>query len=236
MGQLARRLNEMAQELQELLETRRELAVIEERNRLARDLHDSAKQQAFAAAGQISAAHKLLKDDPEAAEAHIREAERLTLALRVELTNLIQQLRPAALEGMGLAAAISKYGEEWSRQNSIKVEFRVQRRRQLPLEIEQTIFRIVQEALANVARHSNATQVEIDLIYNNDLITCVIHDNGVGFAPLTSEKGFGLRSMTERAGDLGGDLVIKSDKSEGTSVSITIPAISSTNSTCGGNR
>ena len=68
LGQLAQRLNEMSQQLQRLLETRRELAVVEERNRLARDLHDSAKQQAFAAAAQISAARKLIKSDPAAAE------------------------------------------------------------------------------------------------------------------------------------------------------------------------
>lgn len=223
LGQLARRLDEMSQQLQEMLETRRELAVVEERNRLARDLHDSAKQQAFAAAGQISAAHKLLKDDPEAAERHIREAERLTLALRVELTNLIQQLRPAALEGMGLAAALSNYSQEWSHQNAIEVEFRVQRQRQLPLEVEQTIFRIAQEALANVARHSNADQVEIDLIYNDDIVSCAIHDNGVGFDPNIIETGFGLRSMAERANASGGDLVIESDHSKGTSISISIP-------------
>jgi len=223
LGQLARRLNEMSQQLRELLETRRELAVVEERNRLARDLHDSAKQQAFAAGAQISAAHKLIKNDPAAAETHIIEAVRLTLALRQELTNLIQQLRPAALEGKGLAAALSEYTEEWSRQNEVATELRVKHQRPLPLEIEQTIFRIVQEALANVAKHSQASRVEIDLIYNNDIVSCAIHDYGAGFDPEKSRKGFGLHSMAERAEALGGDLVIESNKIEGTSISMTIP-------------
>jgi NarL family two-component system sensor histidine kinase LiaS len=223
LGQLAQRLNEMSQQLQGLLETRRELAVVEERNRLARDLHDSAKQQAFAAAAQISAARKLLSDNPEAAETHIKEAERLTLALRQELTSLIQQLRPAALEGKGLAAALSEYSREWSRQNGISAEVRVQRQRSLPLEIEQTVFRIVQEALANIARHSKAKQVEIELIYTRDSVSCSINDDGVGFDPKTGEKGFGLRSMSERAEGLGGNLMIKSDQGEGTSISVNFP-------------
>jgi NarL family two-component system sensor histidine kinase LiaS len=231
LGQLARRLDEMSQQLQELLETRRELAVIEERNRLARDLHDSAKQQAFAAAGQISAAHKLIKIDPEAAEIHIKEAEKLTLALRQELTNLIQQLRPAALEGKGLATALNDYCEGWSRQNAVETDLRIRHQRQLDLEIEQTIFRILQEALANIARHSNANQVEIDLIYKTDHVTCTIRDNGGGFDLENRDGGHGLRSMAERATAIGGDLEIESIRGEGTSISITIPVNGSIKST-----
>ena len=105
----------------------------------------------------------------------------MTKDLRQELTNLIQQLRPAALEGKGLAAALGEYAEDWSRQNGIAAEVHVQRQRSLPLEIEQTVFRIVQEALANVARHSDASSVEINLIYTKDIISCSIHDDGDGF-------------------------------------------------------
>jgi NarL family two-component system sensor histidine kinase LiaS len=223
LGQLSQRLNEMSQQLGELLETRRELAIVEERNRLARDLHDSAKQQAFAAAAQISAARKLIKSDPGAAETHIQEAERLTKDLRQELTNLIQQLRPAALEGKGLAAALGDYVEDWSRQNGITAQVHVQRERSLPLEIEQTLFRIVQEALANVSRHSNASSVKIDLIYSQDIISCSIHDDGAGFDIDKERKGVGLRSMAERANALGGKMTIESNHSEGTSISITMP-------------
>ena len=108
---------------------------------------------------------------------------------------------------------------------------RVRRQRQLDLEIEQTIFRIVQEALANVARHSNASQVDIDLIYKIDYVTCTIRDNGGGFDPENRDGGFGLRSMAERAAAIGGDLEIESIKGEGTSISITIPVNGSIKST-----
>jgi len=223
LGLLAHRLNEMSHQLQSFIETRRELAVVEERNRLARDLHDSAKQQAFAAAAQISAARKYLPADPQAAERHIQEAERLTLALRQELTNLIQQLRPAALEGKGLAAALNEYTQEWSRQSGIAVEVRVQRQRALDLDIEQTVFRIVQEALSNIARHSKATQVDIELIYSNDVVACSIHDDGSGFDPDSVRKGFGVQSMGERVERLGGTLLIESKLGAGTTISIYIP-------------
>jgi NarL family two-component system sensor histidine kinase LiaS len=223
LGQLAHRLNEMSLQLDGMMETRRELAIMEERNRLARDLHDSAKQQAFAAAAQISTARKLINTDPEAAEKHIQEAERLTLALRKELTSLIQQLRPAALEGKGLAAALYEYTQEWSRQSGIAANVRVQRQRALDLEIEQNVFRIVQEALSNIARHSNATQVDIEVIYSTNNITSSIHDNGSGFDPGSVNNGFGMQSMSERAERLGGTLSIESKPGAGTIISIKLP-------------
>lgn len=223
LGQLASRLNRMAEQLQNLLDTRRELAVVEERNRLARDLHDSAKQQAFAVAAQIGTARALLKHNPEAAESHLIEAERLTYELRRELTNLIQELRPAMLQGKGLAAALREYAADWSRQNRITLEMRIQGERVLPLEIEQTIFRIVQEALANVARHSEASSGEIGLVYTGDDITLSVSDDGRGFDVNAGHSGFGLGSMQERVRALGGNLSIESVPGKGTHVSCTVP-------------
>jgi len=223
LGQLARRLNDMARQLQHLLETRRELAVLEERNRLARDLHDSAKQQAFAAAAQVSAARALLKDDPEAAATHIEEAERLIYELRQELTSLVQELRPASLEDQGLASAVREYAADWSRQNGILHAVRLQGARSLPLEIEQAVFRIVQEALANVARHSQAGSVEIALVYANDEITLTVTDDGRGFDVDGKRSGCGRSSMQERAEALGGKLAVGSVPGKSTSVSCTAP-------------
>jgi signal transduction histidine kinase len=222
LGQLASRLNQMAQELENLLDTRRELVVIEERNRLARDLHDSVKQQAFAASAQISAAKKLLAQDPAKATEHIEQAERLTDTLRKELTSLIQELRPPALEGKGLAAALRDYGEDWSRQNEIEMDLRLKGEKPLSLVIEQTIFRIVQEALANVTRHSKADKVEIGLVYTREDLTCSIYDNGRGFDSNEIQMGFGIRSMQERANSLGSQLNIESTVGEGTTIKFVI--------------
>jgi len=223
LGYLAQRLNQMAGQLEQLLDTRRELAVVEERNRLARDLHDSAKQQAFAAAAQVSAARALLKPDPEAAESHIEEAERLIYDLRQELTSLIQELRPAALESKGLAPAVTDYAEDWSRQNGIIAEVIVQGERSLPLDSEQTLYRIMQEALANVARHSEAGKVEIRLAYAKKEITLTVTDDGHGYGTDDKSSGFGLSSMQDRAQRAGGKLTVETVLEKGTTVSCTLP-------------
>jgi signal transduction histidine kinase len=223
LGQLAQRLNHMAQQLEQLLSTRRELAAVEERNRLARDLHDSVKQQAFAAAAQVSAAKMLLEREPAAAAAHVEQVERLIYDLRQELTGLIQELRPAALEGKGLASALREYTADWSRQNGIELELRVQGERSLSLDVEQAVFRIVQEALANVARHSEASNAEIELIYTKLAISCTISDDGLGFGPHQEHSSFGLRSMQERASALGGALTVESVSGAGTRISLAVP-------------
>jgi NarL family two-component system sensor histidine kinase LiaS len=230
LGQLARRLNDMAQQIQQLLEARRELVVVQERNRLARELHDSAKQQAFAVAAQISAARTLLKRDPQAAEIHIEEAERLTFQLRQELTSLIQELRPAALESKGLASALREYAADWSRQNGVLLEVRIQGERSIPLELEQAAFRIVQEALANIARHSGAESAEMELIYTEHAIACTVSDDGSGFDPDTARSGFGLRSMQERANALGSTLTVDSIMGKGTRISLLVPLSASLDS------
>jgi len=99
LGQLARHLYHMAIQLRRLLETRQELATLEERNRLARDLHDSIKQQVFATAMQVATAQALLPHDPEGAQAHLAESQRLVQQTQQELTGLIHELRPGSLEG-----------------------------------------------------------------------------------------------------------------------------------------
>ncbi|HLV43900.1 MAG TPA: sensor histidine kinase [Aggregatilineales bacterium] len=222
LGQLARRLNRMAEQLQNLMAVREDVAALEERNRIARDLHDSAKQQAFAASAQIGAARALLEVDPQAAEKHLAEAEALTDALRRELTSLIHELRPVALGSRGLAAALEAYAGEWARRNEIEVEVRVVGEPVLRPQVEEALFRIVQEALANVARHSGARHAEVRLHADPAGVSLTIADDGAGFDPATARRGFGLRSMSERAAALGGTLDVQSG-SDGTRISVRCP-------------
>lgn len=225
VGQLARHLNHMAIQLQNLLQTRQELATLEERNRLARDLHDSVKQQIFAAIMQVGAAKALIQQDPAVAQTHLLEADQLVRQAQQELTGLILELRPAALEGKGLARALAEYASNWSRQTHIKAEVRVSGERPLPLPLEQTLFRIAQEALANVARHSRASHTEIHLGWENGDVTLTVADNGVGFniAYKPGRKGVGLESMRERIQALGGRFVVESEPGEGTQVVAELP-------------
>jgi len=223
IGSLAQDLNRMAQQLESLLEKRQAISVMEERNRLARDLHDSAKQQAFAASAQLGAARALWQQSPEAAHAHLAEAAALVDEVRQELTHLIQELRPAALKGTGLAGALRDYALDWANHNGIEADVRVQGERPLPLDTEQTLFRIAQEALANVARHSQASKAEISLIYDAGSIGLTISDDGQGFDVNKKQPGLGLRSMRERAELLQGTLVIVSTFGRGTKVLVKSP-------------
>jgi NarL family two-component system sensor histidine kinase LiaS len=225
LGELARRLNRMAEQLQNLLQTRQELAALEERNRLARDLHDSVKQQLFAGSMQIGAARALLPANPAAAGEHLAEAEQLARQSQQELAALIQELHPAALDGNGLAEALRHFGQDWSRRSGIGVEIRVQGERALPLEVEQALFRVAQEALANVGRHSRAHSAEIHLAWEQDGVTLTIADDGVGMARANGDQaGHGLRSMSERVERLGGALAIDSRPGGGTRVVASIPS------------
>lgn len=225
LGQLSRELNSMAKQLENLLETREELATLETRNRFARDLHDSVKQQIFATSLQIAATRVLIEqEDTEAAESHLAQADELVHQAQKELNVLIHQMRPAALEGKGLSAALRDYVADWSRRSEIPTEVHVRGEREAPLEVEQALFRVAQEALANVARHSRAKSVEVDLIYEAGAVTLRVVDDGCGFDPVKDRgDGFGLQSMSERLAKLGGCVNIQSVLGEGTRIVCVCP-------------
>ncbi|MCB0018788.1 MAG: HAMP domain-containing protein [Anaerolineales bacterium] len=226
IGLLARRLNRMAQELQTLLQTRQELAMLEERNRLARDLHDSVKQQVFATAMQTGAARALLENNPVQAKTHLQEAEQLAQLAQQELTELIQELRPAALDGMGLVRALRNLADSWTRQQNIPTQVRVQGDRPLPLHIEQALYRVTQEALMNAAKHSRAGALDIHVAMSSDDVTLTIQDNGQGFdVAQVSGTGLGLYSMHERLAALGGSLQIESRPGAGTTIVAHCPLV-----------
>ncbi|HEX9134693.1 MAG TPA: sensor histidine kinase [Ktedonobacteraceae bacterium] len=209
----------MAEQLQNLLEARQKLATLEERNRLARDLHDSVKQQIFAVSMQIGAIKVLLKRDADAAEGRLNEAEKLVRQAQQELTSLIRELRPVALEGKGLVAALRELATGWTQQTTIVANLRVEGTQGLPLTVEEALFRVAQESLANVARHSKATLVQMILTITDDTVTLSIADNGQGFdTNRQGHLGVGLLSMQERMKVLGGDVQVESTPGKGTRI------------------
>jgi NarL family two-component system sensor histidine kinase LiaS len=224
ISQLAHRLNRMAEQLQSLLTQRQAMAISEERNRLARDLHDSAKQQALAASFQLGTAITLYEREPQAAREHLAEADALVDAVRKELTDLIHELRPPTMDGQNLADVLKEYAIEWAHRTGIEIEVDVQEQGPLSLESEQTLYRIAQEALANVARHSAANHVDLLLGDGPGVVTMEIADDGCGFDPRGEHAGMGLVSMRERAEALNGEVVIESEPGHGTHISVTLPA------------
>jgi signal transduction histidine kinase len=200
-----------------------ERAVLDERNRLARDLHDSAKQKAFAALAQLGAAESLLDKNLNTAKTHIDEAESLVYDVLQELMILIQELHPVALKERGLVNLLREHIYDWASQNDIEIELDIHGESNLPLEAEQALYRVAQEALANVSRHSQARQVALRLEFLDTEVKLVIKDDGCGFDANRQHTGLGLRSMRERADMVAGELEIESVPEAGTMITFTIP-------------
>jgi signal transduction histidine kinase/putative methionine-R-sulfoxide reductase with GAF domain len=205
-----------------LYEQAQQMAALGERNRLARELHDSVKQQALAASFQLGTAITLFDREPETAKKHIIEADHLVNSVRVELTDLIHELRPPTMNGQDFAVTLNDYAIEWAHQSGIEVNVDVQGNNGLSLEVKQTLFRILQEALANVARHSDARSVDVSLSYGSDTVSLTITDDGSGFDTSAQHDGMGLNSMWERAETLKGEFTVESEPGEGTRIIVAL--------------
>jgi NarL family two-component system sensor histidine kinase LiaS len=223
ISQLAMKLNDMAEQLQQLLKRKQEMAVSEERNRLARDLHDSAKQEALAASFHLGTAITLYDRNPEEAKKHLAEADNLVNSVRRELTDLIHELRPPSMNGIRFDETLNEYLIEWAHQTGIKASLHVEGHSNLTLETKQAIYRIMQEALANIARHSDATDVAVSLEFLKQFVYFSVADNGVGFDLTQQFQGMGLDSMRERAEGLDGEFKLESTVDQGTKILVKFP-------------
>lgn len=243
LGQLGRQFNAMADQLSaslrslrllaernaQLAEQTAQLAAVEERNRLARDLHDSVSQELFSLTMLAAAARRTLDTRPDLSAARLVEIEESARRALEETRSLIFALRPAALDGRGLAPALRDLTAALGERQGLGIDLRVSGERRLPLEHEQALFRIVQEALANVARHSGVRAAGVALRYADDSVALEVHDAGRGFdteAP-RNPRAIGLLSMAERAEALGGSLTLQSAPAQGTTISVTLPTAES---------
>ena len=221
---LGMQMRDMAAKLNGLMEDKQSLAQIRERTRIAQELHDTVKQQNFATLMQVRAARNGFKSDPEQAQKNLQEAENLIKNTQQELAMIIAQLRPPVLDGRGLAAALEEYVDSWSKQACIPATFKYAGEVSHPPEIENTLYRVVQEALSNVARHSRASAVKVSLTYGEHQVKMEIQDNGVGFDMASAAKtGFGMISMQDRLKEVNGRLEIRTGPENGTLLTAVIP-------------
>jgi NarL family two-component system sensor histidine kinase LiaS len=222
IGQLAGELNRMSKQLQELIQTRQQLAGLEERNRLARDLHDSVKQQVFAISMNLGTVQTLWERDPAQAREKLEAATNQARQAQKELAMLIQTLRPFQMQGKGLVQALEEFLRDWQAHSGIQTEFQAGEGITLPDEKEQALFRVAQEALSNAARHSGAANVHVALNAQGGQAIMTVADDGRGFDPDKATGGFGLKSMRERVQSLGGALEIRSG-GNGTQITAVMP-------------
>jgi len=217
----------VAMENARLHERSRELSIVEERNRLARELHDSLVQKLFGVVLAAQSAATLLERDSGEARVQVERLAGLAQDAIAELRSLVFQLRPAAIETEGLAAALRKHVEVLRRVHRTGVELELRGEPRVRPGVDEEVFRIAQEALHNALRHARAERLGVTLHENGQGLRMAVTDDGVGFDPDAPElraRSLGLTSMEERAGELGAKLTIDSSPGAGTTVALEVPA------------
>ena len=208
-----------------LYERSRELAVLEERNRMARELHDSMNQSLYSVILFTGAARNEADQiGSQAIQNFLERAENMAKQALKEMRLLVYELRPLELEEKGFLGALQQRLDTVEGRAGIDVELKINQQSPLPYFLEDALFRIVQEALNNIIKHSNATKVIIEMEINEEVCKMRVVDNGIGFDPalIQTRHGMGLINMRERAEKLGGKLSIKSTPSLGTEVEFEI--------------
>ncbi len=247
IGQLGRQFNTMADQLAAnmhalraladhnaaLAEQAAQLAIVEERHRLARELHDSVSQELFSVTMLAAAAQNLLTSQPQRAAEHLVQLRQMAQRALQETRALIFALRPAALGDRGLAQALRQLCSSARERQALDVDLQIEGERRLPLEQEQTLFRIVQEALANVVRHSGVQQAQVGLRYSDHETQLTISDKGKGFDTQAARpaQSLGLISIAERVAAIGGTWHITSALGAGTRIDIHIPRATESSAT-----
>ena len=203
------------------------VGAIEERNRLAREIHDTLAQGLSAIALQLETADALLEtvNDPARIRTAVQQALHLTRTNLQEARRSVLDLRAAPLEGRTLAEALRLLAQETAAKQALLIDFQaVGGNQPLPLAIEAGLYRVVQEALTNIYTHSQATQVLIHLRCTPASVELTIQDNGCGFEPeQVTQNRYGLTGMNERLRLLGGNLQIESATGAGTKIIVAVP-------------
>jgi two-component system, chemotaxis family, CheB/CheR fusion protein len=202
----------------------------EERRRIARELHDQMGQDLSALIMGLRAVQDASTSGPPVAQ-QIEPLYALAVQLSQEVRTLAVQLRPPALDDLGLAATLANYLEQWSQRMLIAVDFHTSGmdKERLPPLIETALYRLAQEALTNVLKHAQATSLSLIIDRRADSVQMIVEDNGVGFqvelarSSAYAEQRFGLIGMDERVAQLGGTLNIESAPQRGTTVFVRIP-------------
>jgi signal transduction histidine kinase len=221
-------LQQANQKLQDYARRVEHMAAVEERARLARDLHDSVSQTIFSMTLTAQAARILLERDPGRVGDQLDHLQELAKNALAEMRALIQHLRLDADQRDGLGAWLRRHVLERELQDGLMVDLTITGERRLPSAVEENLFRVVQEALNNVTRHAQCTSASVTLRLDENPIMLCIEDHGVGFNPASGSASarlygshMGIAGMAERVRALGGRLEIDSSPGKGTRVWVT---------------
>ncbi len=209
-----------------LYEESRELSVLDERSRLARELHDSVTQTLTSVVLIAEMAGRALESDPEQARDRIASVVELSRAALTEMRGLVFELRPPELDDGGITEALRKHVTVLARVHGIAIQYDACESVGLSAAAERELYRIAQEALANALKHAGATRLVVRVGHDGRVVTLSVTDDGCGFDPETAGRGkhLGLVSMRERTRALGGELRIESTPGAGTTIRLELPA------------
>jgi signal transduction histidine kinase len=214
----------VAMENARLWDRSRELTVMEERTRLASELHDAVSQSLFSLVFTAEAAVELLEQDPAAARERLRELQRLSRDAARELRSIVFELRPAELGEDGLALGLRKHVDLLARLHPVQFDCRIEEGVAMTPRVERELYRITQEAVGNALQHAAATRIELSLCRTTAGWALEVFDDGVGFDPEAPLVGrhLGLTSMRERAGAIGARLEVRSSPLSGCSIRVEV--------------
>jgi signal transduction histidine kinase len=206
-----------------------DLAAVQERNRIAREIHDSLGHALTALNVQLQTAVKLWQKDPDNAKSFLTRAQKLGVIAISEVRQSVGTLRADVQEDEAIDCLISSLVEDFQRGTGIPVFTAIESNSHLPPETTKTIYRIVQEALTNICKHAQATKVKIKLDLNEERVDLTIEDDGKGFKSDRTTSGFGLHSMRERVAALRGTFQLETEPGRGCRLSAKIPLVEEMN-------
>ena len=218
----------VAIERAQLREQAKEAAVMEERQRLARELHDSVTQYLYSIPLLTKGWQRMVDDaSQEEIKGWLDHLGVISTQILKEMRLLLYDLRPLALEQDGLVGAIRRRLETVESRFEIKTNLEIDANIVLPPKIEQELYRIIQEAINNTVKHAEANEITVRLRKSREYLELEIEDNGIGFDPLVSEsgRGIGLSSMRERAKSIGGTLILYTLPAKGSRINVRIKTL-----------
>jgi signal transduction histidine kinase len=229
-GERKQLIEQLEETRAELARSEREAGISAERQRLAHEIHDTLAQGFISIIMHLEAAEQALLDNSSSMQRHLTQARQMARESLEQARRVVNDLRPEVLESAPFDEAVQRVVADWSAHSGIAAVFtRTGDCHPLHPEVEVTLLRATQEALANVRKHARATHVQATLSYLGDVVILDVQDDGTGLytdetgAEDTLSGGYGLVAMRQRVEQLGGELLIESEPDEGTTLALSIP-------------
>lgn len=216
-----RLIDDLTQSRANLMRVEREAGRLNERQRLARDIHDTLAQHFTSIIMHLAAAKH---SNFGTVQTQVQQAEESAREGLDEIRRIVWDMQPEQIEKASLIEAVEELAARWSAENSVQVKMKVTGTpRSLTSSAETALLRISQEAMHNINKHAQAKKVNITFSYMEDLFVMDIADDGLGFEPSKIKNGFGMKTMRDRAEELSGTLTIESEQGIGTAIAVSIP-------------